>query len=210
MATTTPNYGWAVPTSTDLVKDGATAIETLGDSIDASMFTALGTKKAGMVLLNTTSFSAVSSQSINDVFSATYENYVVVMCFECTADTGVFFRWRVSGTDDSSANYSWAQINNFGGTTAPAGTGANTATSARITQVNGATSSARTHHTFYRPFATDYSGYAGTILGGTGRVNYLQGTTGMGFNGTTSFTGFSLLPTSGTITGFIKVYGLAN
>jgi hypothetical protein len=37
MATTTPNFGWAVPTSTDLVKDGAVAIETLGDSIDASM-----------------------------------------------------------------------------------------------------------------------------------------------------------------------------
>lgn len=37
MATTTPNYGWVVPTSTDLVKDGATAIETLGDSIDASL-----------------------------------------------------------------------------------------------------------------------------------------------------------------------------
>ncbi len=36
MATTTPNFNWSVPTSTDLVKDGATAIETLGDSIDAS------------------------------------------------------------------------------------------------------------------------------------------------------------------------------
>jgi len=38
MATTTPNYGWSVPTSTDYVKDGATAIETLGDSIDASVY----------------------------------------------------------------------------------------------------------------------------------------------------------------------------
>jgi hypothetical protein len=37
MATTTPNFGWPVPTSTDLVKDGATAIEALGDSIDASL-----------------------------------------------------------------------------------------------------------------------------------------------------------------------------
>ena len=37
MATTTPNFGWTVPTSTDLVKDGATAIELLGDSIDASL-----------------------------------------------------------------------------------------------------------------------------------------------------------------------------
>jgi hypothetical protein len=37
MATTTPNFGWQVPTSTDLVKDGAVAIETLGDAIDASL-----------------------------------------------------------------------------------------------------------------------------------------------------------------------------
>ena len=37
MATTTPNFGWAVPTSSDLVKNGATAIETLGDAIDASL-----------------------------------------------------------------------------------------------------------------------------------------------------------------------------
>jgi hypothetical protein len=37
MATVTPNFNWPVPTSTDLVKDGATAIEALGDSIDASL-----------------------------------------------------------------------------------------------------------------------------------------------------------------------------
>jgi hypothetical protein len=37
MPTTTPSFGWPVPVSTDLVKDGATAIESLGDAIDASM-----------------------------------------------------------------------------------------------------------------------------------------------------------------------------
>ncbi len=37
MATTTPNNGWPVPTSTDYVKDGATAIESLGDAIDTSV-----------------------------------------------------------------------------------------------------------------------------------------------------------------------------
>jgi hypothetical protein len=37
MATTTPNFGWPVPTSTDLVKDGAVAIEALGDAVDASL-----------------------------------------------------------------------------------------------------------------------------------------------------------------------------
>ena len=41
MATTTPNNGWAVPTSTDLVTNGAVAIETLGDAIDTSVGTGL-------------------------------------------------------------------------------------------------------------------------------------------------------------------------
>jgi hypothetical protein len=39
MATTTPIYGWPVPTSSDLVKNGATAIEALGDAADATMAT---------------------------------------------------------------------------------------------------------------------------------------------------------------------------
>tara|TARA_R110000822_G_scaffold213593_2_gene348824 strand:- start:291 stop:800 length:510 start_codon:yes stop_codon:yes gene_type:complete len=52
MATTTPNYGWVVPTSTDLVKNGATAIETLGDSIDAS-FVGLKGGTTGQVLSKT-------------------------------------------------------------------------------------------------------------------------------------------------------------
>jgi hypothetical protein len=37
MATTTPTYGWPVPTSTDYVADGAVAIEALGDAIDATL-----------------------------------------------------------------------------------------------------------------------------------------------------------------------------
>jgi hypothetical protein len=52
MATTTPNFGWPVPTSTDLVKDGATAIEALGDSIDASLLDLKG-GTTGQVLSKT-------------------------------------------------------------------------------------------------------------------------------------------------------------
>ncbi len=37
MATTT-NYGWTTPNDTDLVKDGAAAIRTLGSSIDTTVF----------------------------------------------------------------------------------------------------------------------------------------------------------------------------
>lgn len=34
---TTPNFGWTTPNDTDYVKDGASAIRTLGNAIDASM-----------------------------------------------------------------------------------------------------------------------------------------------------------------------------
>jgi hypothetical protein len=53
MATTTPNFGWPVPTSTDLVKDGATAIEALGDSIDASMLDLKGGTTGQVLAKNT-------------------------------------------------------------------------------------------------------------------------------------------------------------
>jgi hypothetical protein len=37
MATTTTNFGWDIPQSTDLVKDGATAIAGLGQDIDTAL-----------------------------------------------------------------------------------------------------------------------------------------------------------------------------
>ena len=107
MATTTPNYGWPVPTSTDYVKDGATAIEALGDAIDATVFGLA----AGLKLINTTTFSAVSSQSVNDVFSATYDNYKIVCQFSSSADQEVFFRLRASGSDLTTSVYRTGNIN---------------------------------------------------------------------------------------------------
>jgi len=41
MATTTTNNAWAIPQSTDLVTNGATAIATLGSAIDTSVGTGL-------------------------------------------------------------------------------------------------------------------------------------------------------------------------
>jgi hypothetical protein len=65
MATTTPNYGWPVPTSTDYVKDGATAIEALGDAIDATVFGLKG-------------IAQVVSTVKTDTFTTTSNTYVDV------------------------------------------------------------------------------------------------------------------------------------
>jgi hypothetical protein len=73
MATTTPNFGWPVPTSTDLVKDGATAIEALGDGIDTSLVDLKG-GTTGQVLSKTTGadmdFTWVTTDDANAIQNA--------------------------------------------------------------------------------------------------------------------------------------------
>jgi hypothetical protein len=73
MATTTPNFGWPVPTSTDLVKDGATAIEALGDGIDTSLVDLKG-GTTGQVLAKATSadmdFAWVAQDDSNAIQNA--------------------------------------------------------------------------------------------------------------------------------------------
>jgi hypothetical protein len=61
MATTTPNFGWTVPTSSDLVKNGATAIETLGDSVDASIAGLTVNAQTG------TTYTAVKADGLNAI-----------------------------------------------------------------------------------------------------------------------------------------------
>jgi hypothetical protein len=92
MATTTPNFGWAVPTSTDLVKDGAVAIETLGDSIDASLVDLKGgttgqvlakasntdmdfTWSAGASVPTSLGFAAGKNKVINGDFTINQRNF---------------------------------------------------------------------------------------------------------------------------------------
>jgi hypothetical protein len=80
MATTTPNYGWTVPTSTDYVADGAVAIETLGDSVDSTLFTALGGAYPGLRLVKKQTIgTSVSSVEVTGAFSAAYENYRIII-----------------------------------------------------------------------------------------------------------------------------------
>ena len=61
MATTTTNFGFDVPTSSDLVKDGATAIALLGQDINTAF--------AGMVVNAQpgTTYTAVKADGLNAI-----------------------------------------------------------------------------------------------------------------------------------------------
>jgi hypothetical protein len=207
MATTTPNYGWTVPTSTDLVKDGATAIETLGDAIDASMNTALGTKKAGMVLLNTTSFSAVAAVSLTaDTFTTTYNNYRLHITLTAkTVSDSVNIRLRAAGTDATGSNYVRS------GFEAKVGTFGNISSAATTLWDLGSVNSAAANRTLYALDIANIKLAQPTVLTGTAAV---QDPTNFAMYGysflhdlATAYDSLTIYVTSGTFTGSVSVYG---
>jgi len=206
MATTTPIYGWPVPTSTDLVKDGATAIEALGDAIDATVG---GLGASALTLISATSFSAVASHSVNDVFSATYKNYKII--FESThssTGTTLRLRFRVGGADNTSSNYvfsagvsnsaaGWSNISASTGTTSFYAGELYDKSSNGIIEV-------------FSPFATDETQYLETAFSQTNANATAATYGGGGMTVTTSYTGFTLFPATLNMTGNVKVYGYKN
>ena len=211
MATTTTNYGFDIPQSTDLVKDGATAIATLGQDIDTAMNTALGTKKAMGVLLSTVSFSGVASTSLAaNTFTSSYTNYQLVMNFTNFTITGdVRIRLRASGSDNTSAIYGNSTFySNSGGSS-----GLATADSTNDTWLPGYGSSTnlftRLILDIFNPFdAIKTSAISKMVRSeNTANGNLEQRNGGHFHGGATSFDSLTIYPTSGNFTGTYSVYG---
>ena len=55
-------------------------------------------------------FTAVTSLSLNGVFTSDYDNYLIVISGTSSATTNVFYRLRVSGSDASGSNYTQQQL----------------------------------------------------------------------------------------------------
>lgn len=204
MATTTPNYGWPVPTSTDYVKDGATAIEALGDAIDATVF---GLPSAGLTLVKAQTIgSAVSSVTVTSAFSATYDNYLITLSGGvASTTTGLNLTLGATATQ----YYRGGNFTSYTGTTV---SGINSSNAASWLSASlGTTTSLDGRIELYDPFLTKNTKiratYVSTVTNGE---SYVFG----GFlNDTTSYTAFTLTANTGGATmtgGTIRVYGYKN
>ena len=98
MATTTTNFGWDIPQSTDLVKDGATAIAALGQDIDTALVDLKG-GTTGQILAKASNTDLDYSWITNDVGDIT----------AVTAGTGI-----TGGGTSGAVTVSFDQAN-FGG-----------------------------------------------------------------------------------------------
>jgi hypothetical protein len=281
MATTTPNFGWAVPTSTDLVKDGAVAIETLGDSIDASLVdlkggttgqvlakasgtdmdfswvtdatgipatildakgdiiaataadtasrlavganntvltadssTATGLKWAtpaaatsGMTKVTSGSFTNVASVSVDNCFTGTYRNYLLMYRHKAVSATNsqCSFKYRNGGVDTSTGYYFGFVGLSDTGTTVNLNTSNGTSVTLSLAD---STEGGAGNFYIYEP-AVSGSKFALGQIANNGQSYYRSG----GFQRSQSsgtFDGFSLIFTSNNSTGTYTVYGLEN
>jgi hypothetical protein len=210
MATTT-NYSWSTPDDTALVKDGASAIRTLGSSVDSTLGTALNNKlHAGLVLISATSIgSGVASVSLTSPFSATYDSYKIVLtnCALSSAGSNLHWQLAASGTQ-ATTNYSYGiAAMDYAANSFNYIRGQNTSqiVSGMVVTANNVTS---TTFDLLNPFATNP-----TIFSGLSFVGNSAGYAGMGagYHSTaTSYNGLRLSVSSGTLTGgVVAVYGYA-
>jgi hypothetical protein len=165
----------------------------------------------GLVLLNTTSFSAVASQSINDVFSSTYKNYLLVSNLTTSANTSLSMRFRVSGADNTTGNYNVAyryESINFADV-GDAVSASQTQFNLHISNLNRA---ANMNMFIFNPQVSANTTISfNNIMADNGATNFYSFAGGAHFNATTSFTGLTIY-TSGvpTITGTVQIYGVNN
>lgn len=280
MATTT-NFGWETPDDTDLVKDGAAAMRTLGNSIDTSMADlkggttgqvlskasntdmdfiwvaqddsnaiqnaivdakgdlisataadtparlAVGTNGQVLTVDSTTatglkwaspastgaltyvggaSFTGSSSQSLNNVFSSTYLNYLILLNVDKSTTGTLKFRLRSGGSDNTTSNYysttTFLDYNSTASGTSKFAAAQEWNTPDIISvyfplTILSPQASTETYLTVPN-FSFKYS------------PGQYTGTMSAFFNATTSFDGITIYPTSGTMTGSVRVYGIAN
>lgn len=271
MATTT-NFGWNTPDNTDLVKDGALAIRTLGSAIDTSLVdlkggttgqvltkasntdmdfswtavdplvildakgdlitataadtparlavgtnghvltadstTATGLKWAAaggadLVLINSTNFTTSSAETINSVFSSTYDYYRIYVRFTAISGTDVNINARLRiGTDVSPDD---ADVLLVDDTSVTGIGGAGKPVIGRSTtgypELTGIVFDLHNPNRAIRTTGTSNGMYV------TSGGSPTQFRSSFYWNVTTQYTGITILPSSGTMTGNITIYG---
>jgi hypothetical protein len=177
--------------------------------------------KPGMVLLTPTSiahsgtsasigangqvtFTAVTSLSLNGVFSATYDNYLLVVRGTMSVSgTLITWRLRLSGTDATGNNYSSQELR--ASSTSVTGERTTNASNGRIGAIhngleNGIVAS------IYGPYLAQPTAIRGVNVysASSADMRDLASTHSL----STSYDGLTLLTASSDITGTLAVYGI--
>ena len=158
---------------------------------------AAATPASGMTLITTLSPSGVSSSSADNVFTSTYDSYLIVGFLTWTDNTNLTMRLRASGSDITTSTY-FADYTTGQGSVGDIyyiadNRGTNVITGFTMDLINPGNSNYKMGN-LQRTFNATTGGYYSQSF----RNSTLSATDGIKF-----------FPTTGTMTGTIRIYGLA-
>jgi hypothetical protein len=156
----------------------------------------------GLTHINTTTFSAVGSLNIDDLFSADYNNYRIFISAITSGSQSLRLFLRASGTTDTT-NYS-TQVLSADSTAVNAVRYSNNP----FVMLTDTVRESDTALDLVRPFLTNRTSYIANSFNSVGQsvVAFLYGQ----HNVASSYDGITLSPTGGTMTGSIIIYGYSN
>jgi hypothetical protein len=192
--------GLTALTASDVVMVESIVAYSVGDTYTQStlntMFSPITT--TGMVLISSTTSSAASTVSFDNVFTSTYSNYMINISGVTSTDNFINMRLRVGGVDSSASNYAYQRDSSFSSTSS-----LSTNTAQSFWNVSrGNTTGFSSQINVYAPQLAQLK-LVNSNGGHQGQFTRVAGANSL----TTQFDGFSIYPASGTMTGTIKVYG---
>jgi hypothetical protein len=161
----------------------------------------------GLVHINTTSFSAVASQSVDNVFSADYDRYVIyVSSTDSTGNGDIYLRLRASSTDSTTSYYYGITGMRQDGTAANRNADpANHLIAGRVTTTADRPSIARID--LDQVFTTNRT-VALIQYYSASSTFYYSGAGGGTHNIASSYDGFTILPSTGNFSGTVVTFGV--
>ena len=166
----------------------------------------------GLVYLTGATFTAAASVSLpNGTFTSAYNNYRMHFIVQSVSTTMTLtMRMRASGTDSTAASYSGGVngIMNTGGAIAMVNDNDN---KWWVSGSDAGAQGAKLAYDILEPQQTQKTAITGTLVGSQQGANGFGGASFGGFfNATTAFDALSIIASTGTITGYYKVYAYAN
>lgn len=204
MPGTTPVYGFPYPEPTDLVADYPALGQDLAEDVEAAL---QALPAPGLTFVSNTAFTASAAVNINNCFTSTYEQHLMVIEVEASNTTDIYMRLRVSGTD-SVANYENAGFDvRSNNSTSIMYFGA--ATQWQLMKIGANRYSYNGSWTILHAAQARWSRMHGTASGETtGTASATTILSGGHHFVATAYDGMTLYPSAGTITGNVRIYGL--
>jgi hypothetical protein len=203
---------WRSNGSTTALGTRVTALEVAGTTTNRSGLVpvtptsvVVGSGSATVTANGLITLSSVSSISLNSVFTSTYQDYFIKVDLNFSTNTAPNVRLRAAGTDTTSGYWS-GRLYQIDGTIG----GQNNSTNATWGLTATAVQKYYGNMTMYKPFAINntYSHHSiFAITGASDATVIAEQQATQAYLSTTSFDGFTLYGSAGTVSGTLQVYG---